>query len=234
MAAKGAAADGVAGKTAVRAHRRKGEAKRDAILDAAEQLFAARGYHGTSLRDVAAVASAGPGLLNYYFPTKEELFRQVVWRRRDTLRARVAASLEAVPPGPTPAAEGAAVIRAFVSPFLHICVGPDAGLRNYVRLTSRFMTAYDEPELHDALASLDAITQAFVERLRAIYPDMCQRRFHAALYAIEAALIFMVQDPGFLDELSRGHYQATRIDQLVDDIVPFFAGGLDSIARTGG
>lgn len=224
-------------ETGGRSHRPKGEAKREAILDAAEQTFAERGYHGTSLRDVAKAAGAGIGLLNYYFPTKAELFRQVVLRRRDTLQERVAASLHAVQPGSSQggsnqAEAGAAVIRAFLSPFLDICVGDDAGLRNYVRLISRFMTAYDEPDLHDPLTSLHPITQIFVDKLRGVYPDMGERRFHAALYAMEAALIFMVQDPGFLDALSCGQHRAAEIDRIVDDLVPFFAGGLHTIARS--
>ncbi|MGK2287115.1 TetR/AcrR family transcriptional regulator [Pedomonas sp. V897] len=230
MTATNVSAAGKCANGVVRTHRPKGEAKREAILDAAERIFAERGYHGTSLRDVAQDARAGIGLLNYYFPTKAELFRQVVLRRRDVLQERVAASLRAVGPGGNPHEAGAGVIRAFLAAFLEICVGADEGLRNYVRLTSRFMTAYNEPELHDPLTSLHPITELFVDKLRSVYPHMNERRFHAALYAMEASLIFMVQDPGFLDELSGGHHRAAAIDRIVDDLVPFFAGGLHAIA----
>ena len=51
------------------------------ILDAAEELFAARGYHGVSLRDITHAAGVEVALANYHFGPKEELFRQVVTRR---------------------------------------------------------------------------------------------------------------------------------------------------------
>lgn len=60
--------------------RRKGELTAERILDAAEALFAERGYAGTSLRDVAsAVELRIPSLYNH-FPSKEALYGAVLAR----------------------------------------------------------------------------------------------------------------------------------------------------------
>jgi AcrR family transcriptional regulator len=47
--------------------------KRDAILDAALELFAERGFHGTAVPLVADKANVGAGTIYRYFPSKESL-----------------------------------------------------------------------------------------------------------------------------------------------------------------
>ena len=60
--------------------RRKGERTASRILDAAEALFAERGYEGTTLRDVAArVGLRTPSLYNH-FASKESLYAAVLER----------------------------------------------------------------------------------------------------------------------------------------------------------
>jgi AcrR family transcriptional regulator len=60
--------------------RRKGEQTAERILDAAEALFAERGFAGTSLRDVATqVELRIPSLYNH-FPSKDALYAAVLAR----------------------------------------------------------------------------------------------------------------------------------------------------------
>ena len=60
--------------------RRKGERTAERILDAAEALFAERGYAGATLRDVATeVGLRTPSLYNH-FPNKESLYAAVLER----------------------------------------------------------------------------------------------------------------------------------------------------------
>lgn len=60
--------------------RRKGELTAERILDAAEALFAERGYAGTSLRDVAAAVELRIPSLYNHFPSKEALYGAVLAR----------------------------------------------------------------------------------------------------------------------------------------------------------
>lgn len=75
---------------------RRGERTADRILDAAEAVFAERGFAGTSLRDVAErVGVRAPSLYNH-FESKESLYAAVLERAVGPLLALLA---EAAPGG---------------------------------------------------------------------------------------------------------------------------------------
>jgi len=56
---------------------------RTLILDAAERLFAERGFDATPTMAIADLAGVPKGLLFYYFPTKTDLLRALVGERLD-------------------------------------------------------------------------------------------------------------------------------------------------------
>jgi AcrR family transcriptional regulator len=62
----------------MRSHTPKGRLARDQILAAAEELLAARGFHGTSMRDVADAAGAPLATVVYHFSKKEQLYAGVL------------------------------------------------------------------------------------------------------------------------------------------------------------
>jgi AcrR family transcriptional regulator len=61
--------------------------KRRKLLDAALKLFAARGYHGTNVPEVAQAAGVGTGSLYRYFAHKEALVNEVYRDAKLRLRA---------------------------------------------------------------------------------------------------------------------------------------------------
>lgn len=65
--------------------RRGGPRSREDVLDAAARAFSQRGYHDTTMRDVAAELGVTPGALYSYFASKESLFGAVVDRVRSCL-----------------------------------------------------------------------------------------------------------------------------------------------------
>ena len=64
---------------------------REAILDAAEELFALHGYDGTSLNQVGTQAGVSRGTPGYFFGSKEALYQAVLercfGRVRDAIRS---------------------------------------------------------------------------------------------------------------------------------------------------
>ncbi len=63
----------------------------DAILDAAEALFAERGFAATPVRDIAERAGANPAMVHYYFGSKRALLERVLERTLEPLAAALAA-----------------------------------------------------------------------------------------------------------------------------------------------
>src|SRR2546427_1972572 len=53
---------------------------KDRIVDAAYRALVKRGYHETSMKDIAAEAGVAPGLAHYYFETKEDLLVAAIER----------------------------------------------------------------------------------------------------------------------------------------------------------
>jgi TetR/AcrR family transcriptional regulator len=64
---------------------------RAAILDAAEKLFAEKGYEVTSLSEVGAAAGVSRGTPGYFFGSKQELYDAVLERCYDEVRQAVRA-----------------------------------------------------------------------------------------------------------------------------------------------
>jgi AcrR family transcriptional regulator len=84
-----------------------GQRTRQAILDAALDLFADRGYFGTSLRDVASAVGVRESALYNYFKSKEGLFEALLTAHQDGKLERLAPLEEAG------AEDGAAQLERF-------------------------------------------------------------------------------------------------------------------------
>ena len=84
---------------------------RDRLLAVARDLFALRGYDGTSVRDITRRARANLGAITYHFGSKEALYHEVIASRVEPLVARVA---EAVATAGTPLDRVEAIVRTFL------------------------------------------------------------------------------------------------------------------------
>lgn len=88
---------------------------RNRILQAALEAFAARGFEGASLRDVAAAADVNHGLIKYHFQDKDRLWKAAV----DYLFDRLHSELE--PPADEDDLPPLESLRAWVHRYVRYC-----------------------------------------------------------------------------------------------------------------
>ena len=72
-------------------------AAREAILAAAAELFAAQGFPGTTIKEIAAKAKVNSALLYYYFEDKEGLYREVLAQLIGRMAQQIGAALSHAP-----------------------------------------------------------------------------------------------------------------------------------------
>lgn len=72
--------------------------KREAILAAAVELFAERGFYGTTVPDIAGRANVGAGTIYRYFPSKEGLVNALYQHHKGRLRAALLDGLDLASP----------------------------------------------------------------------------------------------------------------------------------------
>ena len=88
--------------------------RREAILAAAEEVFARKGYHGASIDDVAQAAGISKALIYEHFASKRELHASLVDPHASELFRRLPASAEAGTAGRAAAARRHRHLPAFV------------------------------------------------------------------------------------------------------------------------
>ena len=90
VASARAAADG---RQDGRSSARRGPETRDAIQEAALDLFAELGYHATSMRAIATAAEVQPAAIYHWYPSKEAILVQLQDEFIERLTERVAAGM---------------------------------------------------------------------------------------------------------------------------------------------
>jgi len=68
--------------------------RRSEILQAALELFAGQGFHGTSMQEISEKAEFAVGTLYHFFPHKEDIYRAIVQETADKFHAALITALE--------------------------------------------------------------------------------------------------------------------------------------------
>jgi AcrR family transcriptional regulator len=210
----------------------QGEQTRGRILDAAEFLFAERGFHGVSLRDITTRAGVENALASYHFRTKELLFTSVVERRatehrRDLLES-LAHARAATGPGP-PGNE--ALVCAYARPALEK-IGRGAGWAAYIKLIVGIQNLDRADPASTMTNSLyDESICMFVAAFEAANPGLPRRSVLFAIYFLHGALIHILSQGRTFDRLVDDGRGFRDTEETLRELAAFFAHGLDPVGR---
>jgi TetR/AcrR family transcriptional regulator, fatty acid metabolism regulator protein len=90
------------------------EATRQRLLDAAEEVFAAKGYHGAVVEDIVRASDSSKGGFYFHFPNKQAIFMALI----DALAPKLARTVErAVADETDPIAQVDAALRTVLTLF---------------------------------------------------------------------------------------------------------------------
>jgi AcrR family transcriptional regulator len=99
---------------------KKADVTRARVLDAASKVFSEKGYSGTRLADIAAVADMQAGSLYYHFASREDLVEAMLKEGQDRTNRAVQARVDSVPPDASHVERLAELIRAHTASVLKI------------------------------------------------------------------------------------------------------------------
>jgi AcrR family transcriptional regulator len=206
-----------------------GESRQDAILDAAERVFAASGYQGAAMRAIAGEAGVAQGLIHYHFKTKEKLFEDMVARRSNQINARRAALVAGLFEHGTPRLE--AIVEALFRPTIEtgLDLARDGGA--FARILVAFANSADPRDQKLIETHYDPIAQTFIAALVRVEPGLSRSdAVWAYMFAIGVGMTMMAKT-GRPKRLSGGVCDDGDVEAMLDRIVPFICGGVRALVE---
>jgi AcrR family transcriptional regulator len=215
--------------------RREGNGRRDTrdrLIAAASELFAERGFHGTTIRDIAGRARVNVAAGNYHYGSKKALYLEVLRAQfahiRGELRAR-GATRSAAELALLSRAELRTLLRARVNVMLDVMIGPPPGL--HATLMQR--------EMCDPSEALPVIVDEFiapmVREMREIaahlVPALDEKALERCVLSIAGqAVFYRFTMPAMLRLLGLPAYPRRFARQLAAHIAEFSLGGMERLA----
>ncbi|GAA1230110.1 TetR family transcriptional regulator [Prauserella halophila] len=204
-------------------------ALRDRLLDSSEELFAARGYFGVSVRDITEHAGTRLAAVSEQFGGKEGLFRAVLARRIQPLNEDRRTRLAALPARGTRARRLRAFIEAFTEPMRQRAGHP--GWDNYFRFIAQLANS-GHPIGRFIVEDFNAIAADFVAHLHTLFPAASEAAIHDAYLHLVAASLHTYSNNLQLDSLTDGRMHAHDIDERHHALIHFVEGGIHTLATT--
>jgi AcrR family transcriptional regulator len=182
------------------------------LARAAHELFAGRGYHATTLPEIAEAADVSTRTIFAYFPSKED----ILFSNFTVMKEALAQALADRPEGEdaletvrTFILSSHAMAKSDLDERLHQCVTSDETLRSHLRARIAQLEEMLAPEIAKDLAAAD--------------DDIRPRVVAASLTA--AFNVLTEQDQGPSGELK----SAEEVAADIDPVIRFLRGGLDAL-----
>jgi len=204
---------------------------KDLILDAAEKLFAIKGFYGVSMRQIATQATVDVALISYHFGNKKQLFDSVLLRRTEVLnRERIQMlddCLRRAKPNPPPLHE---IIDAFTHPLLNRANKGSEGWRSYFALIAQIN---NHPELGSIIMTryFDPLVKKFIEAIQMTLPDSHAVDVYWCYHFLSGALTLTFAETGRIDNLSGGQCRSEDLDAVHERLVPFITAGFKAVCE---
>ncbi len=213
---------------------RRSARTRTKILDAAEALFAERGFYGVTVREITARAGVDAALAYYHVGSKRALFDAVLLRRADELNeARLAALAHVEEEAGDAPARLEDIIAAFTQPLLDRSQRGGPGWKSYFALIAMINNS---PEWGGALMTqyFDPLVRRFIAAIRRALPDAPEDDVYWGYHFLSGALVLTLAETGRIDNLSNGLCQSHDLASVHSRLPAFFAAGFAAMTGATG
>ncbi len=205
----------------------KGAETRSGLLDAAEQLFAERGFHGVTTRQVSSTAGLDDAMIYYHFGSKRGLFDAVFERRARVLhRARHDSLITYVADSHGDITlEGA--LAAFLNPMVDLSEKGEPGWKSYFALVAQIdNTPWGRETIH---RYFDPVVQELIAILRRALPTSSDRELFWGYNFMSGAMMLSLAETGRIDDLSDGLCSAKDLSAVRARLISFCVGGFTAV-----
>ncbi len=201
--------------------------RRQAILLAAEKLFAQHGYHAVTIRQIAEEADVPLALVGYYYGPKHELFHAIFEHWSHTIEERLA-GLRSVHIDAADLRTLPRIIEAFTGPVLALRASAEG--EYYALLVARELYHATEEADRVLRGYFDPLATAYIDALHVALPHATRGQAAWGYQFALGALLHHLND-GRIERLSRGENK--RADPAVAPmLVNFIVGGLRAALPT--
>src|SRR5437868_841703 len=145
---------------------------REAILCAAEELFATNGFNGVSVRDIAQAAGANPGSVTYHFKTKDGLLLEIYNRHCEPMNRRRSELLAAARRVRDLQDRLEAIVRAYVLPAFSSGSDLAGGGARFTRLRAVMSAEGNEVARRIIAQTFDDTSHAFIDAIHESLPHI--------------------------------------------------------------
>ena len=202
---------------------------RDRILDAAERLFAEKGFEGVSVRQITSAADADVSLAYYHFKSKRDLFDQVMLRRVDYLNEIRYEALDKVMQDAGengPSLED--VLSAGINPVLERLEVDHEEWKYYLQIVAQVNSW---PQMGGELMTryFDPLILNFLDKIRSRLPDCDETDLFWSYHFLSGALTLTLAETGRIDNLSDGLCKSSDIAEIKKRMPVFLAAGFRAL-----
>jgi AcrR family transcriptional regulator len=201
---------------------------RDAILNAAEDLFSKHGFYGVTIREVAREAGVDTALVHYYFGAKKALFDAVFIRRAEVWNSERVAAVDryAEAAGEAMTLEG--LFEAFLRPPFQWSLKGGPGWKHYAALVAQ--TNANPAFGGETMARyFDPAIIRLLDLVKRLLPEARDEDLYWAWHNLSGALTLTLGETGRLDRLSGGLCKSGDLDSACDYMVRFAAAGFRAV-----
>ena len=202
---------------------------KERILDAAEQLFAERGFDGVSLRRIIAQAKVNLAAVHYHFHSKEALLDVVFARRIETVNQERLAWLdrcEAAAAGCPLSVEQ--ILEILLVPVVRLVRDPSRNGPTFCRLFGRLLAEGGSRLPVIFKKHMGESLGRFLPAMQQALPDLPAMELFWRLHFVMGAMSHTLRAPMVVHALSGGAMDPADLEGGVRRLIPFLAAGLRS------